>query len=1683
MTDRNGLIQLLTTALGPNPRLREALTDTLFAVMSDTEDTTDCELLSYLELLEQLARQRKDARNAGRERLEQSLQQLCRQLAHELHRSALELHRTLKAGQLPDFEHLNRVDIDLDGFPIGISPTYNLQHLSDAYLQTMRDVQALQRHGQEQLPELTRALQLEQQTNAQLLHDVAWEALSTGLFPDQVLLHFSDVCKHSIHQQRAHAEQTLLQILQGLSLQDISAITPQLETWLIRFGRPHWPVLHTAISQDIPIILHALLRMQNPIGLAAFASMPARGRDAALVFTLLTLRFGDTCPFSQEEWPSWLHQTLDSMTHYSQTVKFWQAHPYTLPAIMLDWFRKFPASQASSVKIPDAIMRKMQADTSGTTLLDLLERRRAVMTLHEIRILEGISGISMPHKTETVEATPDIPSPLSHAVEGAVDTALDAVKEGNLVEAVLVTALDKGTVGLKQQMTVLIEDEDAVREEQTQPPKIGFSQTASHPTAPTRHLQEPEMHLWEDQILPFVLENWAPLVGGSMILTGLLLLEFYIWDKAVWIRYGVSPVIIALVSLMLTFLGRRLHRKSDQFDTSLSIIQGLAVFLAPLSLLFVTLFFVDSDLSLANRILGGVVLSALLLAAWSTVFALSMSIIYRNLVRLYSGTLLLINGLLLLLSVTRLMVSGGHWLTSGTKAVLVFGFYLGFGVMSWSLRTAFKNILSDTDEDTRTPMSFYSMTCLGTFALVWGLTHAYLRVLPQAFTYGPLLLLLSFLIMRVEFMLLDHQHKSGRITSLSYTAYFLISLGLLLSIGHDYVRVCALLLAGGGWMYQAYKLRRIPTPPGLKFRYSLRHENIALVLLLLGFSLIAMIPDFPPTWFPFLALGIALSLYALSEKTALFSENPFVAGLIPVYLALAFALSIIWQWSQHLDPVGYGVAFLLFGAFTLYLGATSQKLIHVHAGTGYCVAALPYLGMMDMELFTLEGNTLVFGLAIVGVVWTAVSSLTPIQPFKESRSTVLWNIGILALCLMCLRLFLQETLDFSSASLLLQVQILSAPIIIGALMLLVGYFTNSYPAIYLSLVIFIFIFPEIKDQLLKYPGVQTLVSTGLGTSLTGLGLILLVYGLQFWQPLRQEKSHDLIWRQKMFPFQAGNGYVLFAHPLMVAAVFLLSRNLFYRYPAKAFFPPYDVHIATCLAVVLAGIGYLAFSLWYRRSWFSYLGFLAIIFGCLHSGILNWGVVFSPPMMPVLLLMAFVYGEIICVLVSRAFKERSLYIAKPFGHLKIFFLWLLAFTAFLLYALLHSEGIGLLHWLPIMLYFCGVAGRITWRTDRLWYAWLILIPGYLLLWQTVLMVVFGGKWGKAFFNAPEIPLHLATAGTVLAIVLGFFFVEWRASIKRFRILSPTLWISFIFLCIWSLVAAGSFYDRPLHFMPQPFIIWNFALWAIVSVLLGRFLSIAPLWLWALFLLHFPVLLRNDYYTEFYWLLPPVILAAIAGILGIFTVFCRKFHALYQSSYSWPWSRIEFNSPSVVFALVSQLFVVVTFWQAVLPPVYQSTFFAIATFWQSVMPSVYPSPWLIVAGLFLATLPALLVAPSLKLSRRVLFSLPYIGAWIGLAVAVQTEFSPQLWLPDFSSQLLLACGIFGAISTLILSEYLRPSSNATYMTIKYVGMLSVPVCVIIAYLSVRNIQLLSWQWLTASLVLLFGSAVFFRRYAKL
>ena len=1664
MAELETLITLLSSQFEDHPILRDALIETTLEIIEAEgyKEEQRGPQQSYLLLLRQIARQQRQQEQAGQHELSAALGKLGLQINKDLQQATLKLHQSLRAGHFQHDKNLTqRVGIELNEFPVSFPQDIDLADASKRYVDAVTDLAFLNQHFPQQLPQLACHLEREQLQNAAYLQPLFQEILSSKNLKAPELLRLRKRSSILLEQQRIEAENELLTILdQHMDFLVLESVS-KLDSWLQKYHYQTRAALKSLSPDKLTILYELLLRSHSTFALEALNQLdPPQKEEYERFKTLMTLRFGEDFLQAQNRWKRWLQQQLDSVTRKTEALDFWQEHLSVLPQLLAD-------QQPDLFQEGDELLK---VSLPKNSLKSLVKRRQAELSTQEMQILEaGIPQTETASETtqpkhfsfddveleETLSA-PEHPAEkrsqetaLPTLIDGAVETAVDAAIEGNLLESAIITALDKGAETFDDSLTVTVDIEDKQEE---------FAPTGALSLKDERRQKskalppEPEESIWRDHIFPFIRANLVFVLAPSLIFIGLLLLVFTLWDKAPWIRYGLTPFLLVSASYALSRIGLWLKGEDIQSESPIAIMQGVAVFLAPMSLLFVALLAGDPSLKPEFRALWGLGISASLLASWWYIFILSVNSVYRKMANIHSRTLLLLNALLLLLPVALFMQKPGELsLNDSAKTILVLGFYSGFLILFRSMRRMLDNMLQRGGTIAGIPLRFYSITCLGTFVLVWGLTHARLALLPQPYTYGPLLLLFSFLLSMLEFKLLALRDQQGRISSLSYSAYFVIGLGVLLSSGHDYVRVLALLLAGLVWFYQALKLQ------------DERHYNISMVILTAAFSLVALVRGFPPPLFPYLTLTVIAGLYVISLSVPYKEVAVLAARLTPIYMSFAFVLSVLWQWAGEYNPLGYGFAFAIFGLFSVYLGAKTDKLIHVHAGAGYLVAALPYLGSVDMNLYTLQGNTLVFGLAMVGIFWSMMSSAAQNAAIRDSRSTVLWNIGILAFCLMCLRVILGETLDFSSNA-FLQFQILSGPLFIAVLMLFAAYFTRSYVPVYLALVIVVIIFPELKDRF------DIPMYSGLGSTFSGLGFLLLVFLLSRFIPHPQPLSYkeegvketlldlDLIWRKRAFPFQAKNHYLLFANPLVIAAFFLFNRTIFVTYPTNYFRPLQPFGLKTCLAVLLSGSAYHFFSLWFKKSWFSYIGFLAIGFGIVQSCFLNDSIYFYDVFLPLFVLAAILYSLLISGLSRRLLApEQARLIGLPSIQLLSILLWAtaLGFYAYysVVYAALYQSSYAI-YWAPLLACLCALATWLGWKSSAKT-SWFYLIPAYLLLWQFVILGVTRGNYFP-YVLEPESPFLLSTSLLALGLSAGFFLVERLLPKRKFRTLSPILWFSLALLMLFSLALSAVFYAIPIEL---PALLTQLAIWAIVSLILGRYLNLGLLWLWSLFLF-FPLLLSNlSAHARIYQLFVPLNLAIAAIVFAALSQITRRVTWLYNHRYNWPWAHIGILSPSRLFSLTSQIMVSFVFGFAAIEP----------EFWRD---------WNTVLGLFLAALPALLINNRANISRRLLFFLPYTSAWTGFMLLLPGHFPDSIWLAQLEPPHLLGCGLLAGLLTAVLTDLLAPSQDRIYHAPKEVSAFAILLLLLLAYLDLRNVDQLAWQRLLTSGILALCAGWHFR-----
>lgn len=1658
----DAFLKTLASQLKGNVNLRHALIETLLAAMEDESSLEQLSAtpLSYLDLLDQLDQQRIQAEQAGNSKLSVAFQRLSDQIRQELIALAMALHHTLRSkSPVLNSQLLQQIGVDLHNFPVVFPKIDNFLKLSINYVNAVRDLYLLQTCFPGKFPGCTSKIEQERQHLARQLRHLAWKTLSTGLFSDPDLIKFHQTCLQVFQTQQPTAKQKLTHILrspgEAEGNETLAYRLTMFGTWLYEFYPNAKEAINSLSSADRKIALKLLIRSNSDAVLELLPEIElVNDSEQTLFITLLTLRFSSAFQTPGENWQRWLRELplrdavahwnawlkwqLDKRWQQSPTFTFWQAHPYYLP--------KLAAGQIKQLAVPEALNAKLLETLKDAAFKELFERRYVLMTAQEIQIINAALKTPPPKVKQEPESVASLM--LETAVATAVDVAVDVAVKGGISETILVTAADEGAKVFEHKLAVAIDDEDR------EPKRLSIERE-----------EEPGASLWRNHIYPFISQNLVFVLAPSLIFIGLLLLVVTLWDKAAWIRYGLAPGMLVGVSYTLTRIGLWLKDEDIPSETPRAILSSVAILLAPMSLLFVALLSVDWMLALPVKMIWGLCLSAALLAAWSRMFKLSIQAVYTVTTGVHNATLLLLNTLLLLLPVAQLtMTPESQGLNLHAKIILVSGFYAGFLVLSWSMRKVLSKMIetlvkqsgstgspqtdsSQTDRPElvegreiaviKLPMIFYAVTCLGTYLLVWVLTYARLMILPGPATYAPLLALFGFLVVMTEFKLLTVLQKTGRITAFSYAAYFFIGLGIMLSVGHDYGRVITLLIAGLVWFYQASKLN------------DSRHFTLSLVLLTGACSMIALIKAFPASFFPYLALLIVIGLHSAARLAWFAESQPFVDRVCPIYLSLAFIIAIAWQWTQALPPFHYGAAFVLFGVYALYLGAKTNRLIYVHAGMGYLAAALPYFGLMDIQRQTLDGNTLVFGFAAIGVIWTLFSGYSGVQAFRDSRSTVLWNIGVLALCLMAVRLIVKE-IAAPSETPFLQFQMLSGPIIIGLLMLLVGYFTRSYLPVYFGLLILVVIFPEIKDRF-NIP-----MYSGLGSTFSGAGLLLLGLAVNRWKP-RDIAQADLIWRKQPFPFQAQNSGWLYANPFIISALFLFTRTVFSTYPMNVFKPEQAFTVRTLIAVALCGTAYHVLSVWFRQSAFSYLGFLAIGFGFIHSAFIpirpGWDVRF----LPILILLTLLYWGGIRLTASNVLPaESAKYILRPFWRLTLIALWLSTIGVYWLYSLTYAASFGNVffgYWLLLILYLGTLSGWLAWKKPLP----LLFIPTYFLLWQLIILATTPNRIASLELLF-DYRLYLNTAWMVLGVVAAFFIAERALAKPQYRRLSPLLWMSLVLLGVLSFLLAEAFYFAGSSAVLAFRLIPQLLVWAMVSLMLGRFLNFGFLWLWGLFLLYLPFMYVIREYTQFRLTLNPLLTAVFAIVLASLSVMTARLKWLYDHKYAYSWARNRWIAPSFLLTAAAHVGVILVFVQS----------FA----------SAYANDWLTIPGMFLAALPALFAAQQLVYSRRVLFGVPYLIAWIRTMFILKFHFPEHDWLVDLHTLELIGCGLFMGLLTAVISDVVRPCRNLAYRALTSLTATGVIFLSIEAYLAVRDVGQLSLSWLVISGVLTLGAGLYFR-----
>src|SRR5262249_8656251 len=240
----------------------------------------------------------------------------------------------------------------------------------------------------------------------------------------------------------------------------------------------------------------------------------------------------------------------------------------------------------------------------------------------------------------------------------------------------------------------------------------------------------------------------------------------------------------------------------------------------------------------------------------------------------------------------------------------------------------------------------------------------------------------------------------------SFLGFAFILLGLLMGFSDPYIRIASFEAAGIVWLCQAFS-RRHPL-----------HYWIALTLFGLGGASVGLLDQFPGPWLP--AIGIVLALgYGLGApqlKTRNLDLAEACRRMQAVALVITTIVAPLTQWHYRSEPWQTAVWLLVIAGLCAWRSFKDQKLHWLHVTMVIMALVLPYAGCVDMVNRTAHHNTMVFGLAVLSLLWLAATRVGRASPRADSRSlilnarsTVLWFYGSLAVAAMLLRVALGDS--------------------------------------------------------------------------------------------------------------------------------------------------------------------------------------------------------------------------------------------------------------------------------------------------------------------------------------------------------------------------------------------------------------------------------------------------------------------------------------------------------------------------------------------------------------------------------------------------------------------------------------------------------------------------------------------------
>jgi hypothetical protein len=752
-----------------------------------------------------------------------------------------------------------------------------------------------------------------------------------------------------------------------------------------------------------------------------------------------------------------------------------------------------------------------------------------------------------------------------------------------ILDALVQGVYDSGTPILPQALVVAWSKVVNIRErrallgipEPAAPPVIAEYQTA--PTAPTPPVIAseappptparpvpppipPRPSLWETHLQPLFVENWYIVAGIAMVILGSSLLAYYTWDKHWLVRYTIMPALLALFTWSLAGAGRWIEKKGDEFKSTAAILRGAAIGLLPIN--FMAMALLSADEKVPQKGTALLTMAAIYISVFGWGLRNWCGAVEPALKNRLAGALLLLNALVAVGPLARTVF---HFEGKPFLIALGAGFYIGFIIAAATLvQFTRKTLTREMAEENRVPWFVASVLAV-TYLQVFVWVHGFMRHLPHPHTYALLVIGIGWLILFAERRALELKQSPQLHGGESFLGFAFILLGLLMGFSDPYIRIASFEVAGIVWLCQAFS-RRHPL-----------HYWIALTLFGLGGASVGLLEQFPGPWLP--AIGILLAFGYGLGASLIKNRNVDLAEACRRMQAVALVITTIvaplTQWHYRSEPWGTAAWLLVIAGIFAWRSFKDQKLHWLHATMVILALVLPYAGCVDMVNRTAHHNTMVFGLALLSVLWLALTRLKPIPLILNARSTVLWFYGSLAVAAMLLRVALGDTApdplwyrDFADYA---------GPILMMLVLIPATYYSRSLVPAGMAVAIMAVLFPELRANLRE--SFRLAWGSGFASSICALVLTWLCFVLRPWSFLKNLPEGDRFMAKESFPLRR-NDHTLFTWPIIAAVLFLIIKvetwNLLINLFASG------VHLKTAVALAITGVAWTFVGIYNRE---------------------------------------------------------------------------------------------------------------------------------------------------------------------------------------------------------------------------------------------------------------------------------------------------------------------------------------------------------------------------------------------------------------------------------------------------------------------------------------------------------------------